>query len=63
MGSRDLLERIKNLVNKQAKLYPNRRSNDDCRLFVNIDDRDAEQWIDLFETTDTIIEIDPQEFR
>ncbi len=63
MGSRDLLERIKNLVDKHGKLYPNRGSDNDCRLFLNIDDHDAEQWIDLFETTDTIIEIDPQEFR
>ena len=48
MGSRDLLERLKNLVDKQARLYPNRNSND-YRLYLDIDDRNVEQWLDLFE--------------
>ena len=63
MGSRDLLEKIKNIVDKEAKLSPNRGSNNDYRLYLNINDRDAEQWIDLFETAEFPIEIDPREFR
>ncbi len=63
MGSYDLLKRIKNLVDKKAELRKNRGNNNDYRLYLNIDDRDAEQWIDLFETAEFPIEIDPREFR
>ena len=62
MGSLDMLERLKNLIDKQAKLYPNRGS-DDCRLFLNIDDRTIEQWLNLIETAETPIEIDPRDFK
>ncbi len=63
MGSHDLLKRIKNLVDKEAELRKNRGCNNDYRLYLNIDDRDAEQWIDLFESAEFPIEIDPREFR
>lgn len=61
MGSRDLVERIKNLSNKKEKVSPNRRS-DDVRYFINIDDRLVEQWLDLLENADTPITIDPRDF-
>lgn len=61
MGKPDLLIRIKNLIAKQAKIYPNRGSNE-ARLFVNISDGDLEQWLDLIETAEFPIEIDPKDF-
>ncbi len=63
MGDRDLLIRIKNLIAKQAKIYPNRGSEREGRLFSDISDRDLEQWLDLFETTEYPIEIEPKEFK
>ena len=62
MGSPDLVERIRNIANKKAKLYDNRGS-DDKRFFLKVDDRVVEQWLDLIETTDTPISIDPKDFR
>lgn len=62
MGSREELERLKNLIDKQAKLYSN-RGFADCRLFLNLDDRTVEQWLDLIETAETPIEIDPRDFK
>lgn len=62
MGSRDLVERIKNLTNKSAKLSKNRGS-EDVRYFLNVDDRLVEQWIELVETAETPIQIDPRDFR
>lgn len=61
-GSYDLLERIKNIIDKQAKVYPNRGNNNDSRLYIDIDDRDVEQWIDLFENSEYPIEINPNDF-
>lgn len=62
MGSPDLVERIRNIANKKAKLYDNRGS-DDKRFFLEVDDRVVEQWLDLIETTDTPISVDPKDFR
>ena len=62
MGSRDLLKRLRNLLDKQARLYPNKNSND-YRLYLNIDDRNLEQWLNLFENSEYPIEIDPKDFR
>ena len=62
MGSPDLVERIKNIANKKAKLYDNRGS-DDKRFFLEVDDRLVEQWLDLIETANTPISIDPKDFR
>ena len=45
MGSRDLIERIRNLSNKGATLSINRNS-DEVRFFINLDDRFVEQWLD-----------------
>lgn len=61
MGSRDLIERIKKLNSDRGELYPNRNS-DDCRYFIQLDDRLVEQWLDLLETTETPITIDPKDF-
>lgn len=62
MGSPDLVERIRNIANKKAKLYDNRGS-DDKRFFLEVDDCVVEQWLDLIETADTPISIDPKDFR
>lgn len=62
MGSADLVERIRNIANKKAKLYENRNS-DDRRFFLEVDDRIVEQWLDLIETAETPITIDPKDFR
>ena len=62
MGSPDLVERIRNIANKKAKLYDNRGS-DDKRFFLEVDDRVVEQWLDLIETANTPISIDPKDFR
>lgn len=62
MGSPDLVERIRNIANKKAKLYDNRGS-DDKRFFLEVDDRVVEQWLDLIETADTLISIDPKDFQ
>ena len=62
MGSADLIERIRNIANKRAKLYDNRKS-DDKRFFLEVDDRLVEQWLDLIETAETPITIDPKDFR
>ncbi|WP_026102224.1 hypothetical protein [Pleurocapsa sp. PCC 7319] len=62
MGSPDLVERIRNIANKKAKLYDNRGS-DDKRFFLEVDDRVVEQWLDLIETANTPINIDPKDFR
>ncbi|MEL6989354.1 MAG: hypothetical protein AAGK97_16195 [Bacteroidota bacterium] len=61
MGSPDLLERIKQLNRDRGKLYLNRNS-DDCRYFVQLDDRLVVQWLDLLENADTPIQIDPKDF-
>lgn len=61
MGSADLVERIRNIANKKAKLYENRNS-DDRRFFLEVDDRIVEQWLDLIETAETPITIDPKDF-
>ena len=61
MGSPDLLERIKKLNADRGKLYPNRNS-DDLRYFISIDDRTVAQWLDLLETAEIPIEIDPRDF-
>ena len=42
MGSPDLVERIRNIANKKAKLYDNRGS-DDQRFFLEVDDRVVER--------------------
>ena len=62
MGSADLVQRIRNIANKRAKLYDNRNS-DDQRFFLEVDDRIVEQWLDLIETAETLITIDPKDFR
>lgn len=62
MGSGDLIERIANLTNKRAKLYSNRGS-DDLRLFIDLDDRTVEQWLDLLENAETTISLDPKDFH
>ena len=62
MGSPDLVERIRNIANKKAKLYDN-RGLDDKRFFLEVDDRIVEQWLDLIERHDTPISIDPKDFR
>ena len=62
MGSADLIKRIRNIANKRAKLYDNRNS-DDKRFFLEVDDRLVEQWLDLIETAETPITIDPNDFR
>ena len=62
-ASYDLVRRIQKLINNKSKIYPNKGSNDEYRLYLDVDDRDSEQWIDLFETTEFPIEIDPRDFR
>lgn len=61
MGSPDLIERIKKLNGNRGRLYANRGS-DDCRYFIQLDDRLVEQWLELLENADTPIQINPKDF-
>lgn len=61
-GSRDLVEKIQNLINKETKIYSNRNS-EEVRYFINLDDRLVEQWLDLLENAETPISIDPKDFK